>query len=119
MDKPLSHQARLWEEWRDWSLRQKYSILIDDWVQVAHCQRSKDKIQTELMGSSRNPAPHLPSELLGQIQLLERELIELIDSCVASTRTEIQELDSTQRKLKKLGQSYGARKQSFRLSTSS
>lgn len=119
MQESFTHQMSLWEEWRDWSLRQKYSILIDDWVQVAHCQRSKDKIQAELMGLSRTTAQKLPPELVGQLQLLERELIELIDSCVASTRVEIQELDSTQRKLKKLGHSYGARKQSYRLSTSS
>lgn len=99
--------------WRDCTIRQKQFILLDDWVQVATCQKKKEKFKEEI---SRITDPESPechevhnSDFVHELVLAETDLVELISERLERTRRDIENLESSSRSLKHIHKTYAPR----------
>lgn len=110
-DVPVADKLnRLYVSWRDCTIRQKQFVLLDDWVQVATCQKKKEKFKEEI---SRINDPESPEcrevhncDFVRELVLAESDLVELISERLDQTRRDIDNLESSSRSLKQIHKTY-------------
>ncbi len=110
----------LYHQWKDWSIRLKQAVLIDDWIQVSRCQREKEVLKTRISQLSVSHPEQTReihrSDFARQLRLAEQEIFDLISQKVNESKMKIQQFDNSLSNLRRIQSSYIKPRQSMGLS---
>ncbi len=104
----ILHEPGLWQQWREWSQRERQAIMAEDWLELSRCHEAKSRLQCQIgegcgtIECQRGPAPSAAQELIN----LEKGNLELLNATRQRLQSQQEEFEASLRNLGRLHQSY-------------
>jgi hypothetical protein len=104
----ILHEPVHWQEWREWSQRERQAILAEDWAALARCHEAKSRLQSQIAeGRGTLDCQHGPeSAMAHELINLEKGNLELLNETRLRLQSQQEEFEASLRNLGRLRQSY-------------
>lgn len=104
----ILHEPVLWQEWREWSQRERQAIMAEDWLELPRCHEAKSRLQCQIGEASgtvelkHGPTASFVHELID----LEQRNLALLKATRHRLQSQQEEFEASLRNLGRLRHSY-------------